>query len=60
MTGLGLDEARVIAHHDRPKDAIARQVSRERRACGIYQGSTAVHKWPLAKKFNYDWKVHSA
>jgi hypothetical protein len=60
MTGLGLDEARVIAHHDRPKDATAQQVSRERRACRIYQGATEVHKWSLAKKFKYDWKVHSA
>ncbi len=60
MTGLGLDEARVIAHHDLPKDATAQQVSRERRACRIYQGATEVHKWPPATKFKYDWKVHSA
>jgi len=60
MTGLGLDEARVIAHHERPKDATAQQVSRERRACRTHQGSTEVHKWSLAKKFQYDWEVHSA
>ena len=60
MTGLGLDEARVIAPYGRPKDATAQQVSREPRACGIYQGSTEVHKWSLAKKFKYDWTVHSA
>ena len=60
MTGLGLDEARVIAHHDRPKDATVQKVSRERRACRIYRGSTEVHKWSLAKKIKYGWKVHSA
>lgn len=60
MTGLGLDEARVIAPYGRPKDATAQQVSRERRACRIYQGATEVHKWSPTKMFKYDWKVQSA